>query len=190
MNLSELDERLNKTLTAITPDVTTALDKLNLPLEAKLLDVGTGEGMFAICLASRGYSVITGEPSSDQTHYANKDWQRNAETVGVGEKITFRHFAAQDIPFSDSLFDAVFFFGVLHHIDEIYREKAFLEAVRVVKEGAAVVFFEPTETMVAEVRSRDPGHPDPANPDEYSPAVSLQCTKIAGQLMDIYIYTT
>src|SRR5215472_18922495 len=106
-----------------------ALKELKLPADAAILDVGTGGGTFAIYLASQGYQVLTGEPSTDRSHYAGKDWTLDAKKVGVLDKIRFEPFEASNLPFEPEAFDAVVFFGVLHHIDENGRSDVFRVAL-------------------------------------------------------------
>ena len=81
-----------------------ALEKLDLAADAAVLDVGTGAGNFAIYLAAEGFQVLTGEPSTDETHYAGQDWANNAEKAGVRDNIRFEAFDASDMPFPPEMF--------------------------------------------------------------------------------------
>jgi len=171
----------------IVHDGTLALNELNLSPGAAVLDVGTGAGKSAIFLAGKGFDVTTGEPETDTTHYANLDWANNAEQMGVREHISFLPFDASQMPFGAASFDAVFFFGVLHHIEENLRSAVMTESLRVVKKGGAVVLFEPRKDTLKKIWSNDPGHPEAANPAEYlaEPKGSVQCSE--GKMMDIFI---
>ena len=173
---------------AVSGDGALALKELKLPADAAILDIGTGSGNFAIYLASQGYRVLTGEPASDKSHYAGRDWALNAQRAGVLDKIRFESFAADRLPFEPEAFDAVFFFGVLHHIDECVRSEVFREAMRVAKETGVIVFFEPTKAMVEKLRVADPGHPPAAKPSDYCTGASVVEQRIAGSMMDIFIY--
>ena len=173
---------------AIAKDGAIALRELGLPADAAILDVGTGEGKFAAYLALQGYEVLTGEPSTDGSHYAGQDWAGNAERVGVREKIRFEAFDASEMPFESAAFDAVFFFGVLHHVDEAARKAVVNEALRVAKDEGAVVFFEPRQELLEQIWANDPGHPLPANPADYLAAQSAREQRLEGTLMDIIIY--
>ena len=172
---------------AIAKDGAIALQALGLPKDAAILDVGTGEGKFAAYLALQGYDVLTGEPSSDTSHYAGQDWARNAEKVGVREKIRFEAFDAGKMPFQSATFDAVFFFGVLHHVDEAARTAVVKEALRVSKGPGAVVFFEPREELLEKIWASDPEHPLPANPSDYLAGQPVREQHFEGTLMDIVI---
>ena len=173
---------------AISDDAASTLRSLNLTPRAKVLDVGTGQGLFAICLAKHGFDVLTGEPATDESRYARREWEQNAKRVGVLDSIRFQAFDATDMPFPDKLFEAVFFFGVLHHIDEEQRESAFREALRVAGASGAVVFFEPKAETLEKVWKSDPGHPRAANPSDYASGLDVAETKTTGSLMEIYTY--
>ncbi len=188
MIVDDAGEILGDMFKAISTDALSAIDSLGLPEDATVLDVGTGAGNSAICLALRGHRVITGEPATDETHYASQNWQERAAQVGVRDKIQFQAFSADNMPFDDKAFDAVFFFGVLHHIDDPLRQKAFAEAVRVTKPGGSVVFYEPSEKTLERARINDPTHPDPADPDIYATGQNVRRSKRDGSMMTIYSY--
>jgi ubiquinone/menaquinone biosynthesis C-methylase UbiE len=173
---------------AVAGDGSRALEELGLRADAAILDVGTGKGNFAIYLASQGYRVVTGEPSTDKSLYAGRDWALKAKQAGVLDNIQFEAFDASKLPFESKEFDAVFFFGVLHHIDESVRGEVLSEALRVSKENGAVVFFEPRTEMLEKIWVDDPDHPLAANPSNYLPDGRIREHRIKGSLMDIYIY--
>lgn len=172
----------------IAADGALALKELGLGPDAAILDVGTGKGNFAIFLASQGYQVLTGEPSTDTTHYAGQDWAKKAEAAGVRERIRFQAFDAGDMPFKSGSFDVVFFFGVLHHIEESVRRQVLQEAVRVAKPGGAVVFFEPQPRTLEKLWVDDPGHPLAADPSVYAVDQPVRETRLNGCMMDVYLF--
>jgi SAM-dependent methyltransferase len=188
MDTKEIGKILGPRFDAISGDGAVALREVGLPADAAILDVGTGNGNFAIYLASQGYQVVTGEPSTDRSTYAGRDWALNAKKVGVLGRIRFEAFDASKLPFGSEAFHAVFFFGVLHHIDEHVRNDVFREALRVSKENGVVVFFEPRKEMLEKIWVDDPGHPLAANPSEYLPNPNIREHRIEGSLMDIFIY--
>src|SRR6476661_5379352 len=108
MNTYAIGEILGSRFEAVSADGARALNELGLPADAKILDVGTGKGYFAIYLASQGYQVLTGEPGTDKSHYAGKDWAINAKKVGVLDNIRFEAFDAGKLPFESEAFDSVF----------------------------------------------------------------------------------
>lgn len=188
MDRQTIGKILGPRFEAIAGDCAVALKELALPVDAAILDVGTGKGNFAIYLALQGYQVLTGEPSTDKSHYAGQDWALNAEKAGVRDKIRFQAFDASNMPFASAAFDAVFFFGVLHHIEEKVRSQVFREALRVAKRDGVVVFFEPRRRTLEEIRVDDPSHPHAVNPSDYLAGKSIRERKIEGAAMDIFIY--
>jgi ubiquinone/menaquinone biosynthesis C-methylase UbiE len=188
MDTEAIGKILGPKFDAISGDGERALQELGLPPGAAILDVGTGNGNFAIFLASQGFQVLTGEPSTDRSHYAGRDWALNAKKAGVLDRIRFQAFDASKMSFESQAFDAVFFCGVLHHVSEHLRGDVFREALRVSKQNGVVVFFEPRKEILERMRLDDPGHPLPANPSDYLPDPSIREHRIEGTFMDIFIY--
>lgn len=172
----------------LSKDGAMGLKELELSKDAALLDVGTGSGKFAIFLAMQGFDVLTGEPASDETRYARQDWETNAEKVGVRDKIRFEAFDAGDMPFGSERFDAVFFFGVLHHVAEEARAGVVREAMRVAKAAGAAVFFEPRRELLEELWVKDPGHPQAADPSLYVDGLNVRERRMQGEIMDVFVY--
>ncbi len=188
MTIEEIAQKLDGPFAMIAADGALALAELDLAADASVLDVGTGAGSFAIFLAARGFDVLTGEPATDTTHYAGKDWAANAGKAGVADRIRFEAFDASRMPFETGRFDAIFFFGVLHHIDESVRGAVFREVQRTLKDGGAVVFFEPRRETLEKLWTTDPGHPEAADPSAYLPDAAFAETRLQGAMMDIFIY--
>lgn len=188
MDITAIGKILGGNFDAVAADGARAIRELGLARDAAILDVGTGKGNFAIFLASQGYQVLTGEPSTDRSRYAGQEWAAAAEKVGVRDRIRFEHFEANRMPFEPERFDAVFFFGVLHHIDEAVRPEVMREALRVSKPDGAVVFFEPRKEMLERIWVDDPGHPLAAKPGEYLGDAKVREQRIEGKFMDVYVY--
>jgi ubiquinone/menaquinone biosynthesis C-methylase UbiE len=190
MDRDSIGEVLGHRFGIVAEDGARALRELALPAAASVLDVGTGAGNFAIFLALQGHHVLTGEPGTDTSRYAGQDWAARADKVGVRDRIRFEPFDASAMPFVPDSFDAVFFFGVLHHIPQDQRPAVLREALRVAKPGGAVVFFEPRREMLEKLWVDDPDHPPAANPSDYVADRSVRERRIEGAYMDVFIYHT
>ncbi len=188
MNVDQAKDVLGGHFGVIADDGDEVIRSLGLPPNAHVLDVGTGAGHFAILLALNGYRVLTGEPESDDSIHAKQDWLGNAQRAGVEDLIEFRPFSADAMPFDDQAFDAVFFLGVLHHIDEAARRNTLTESVRVARPKAAICFFEPNPDGIRMGRAHDPLHPDAADPTQYAQGLGLLLEKRAAKVFDVFIF--
>lgn len=188
MDIVEATAQLGPQFEFIAADGQLALRQLGLPEGDTVLDVGTGIGNFAIFLALQGFDVTTGEPETDTTQYARQDWAPRAAACGVSNRIRFQPFNASRMSFADGTFGAVFFFGVLHHVREDERAAVFSEALRVVRPGGSVVFFEPSETLLREIWERDPGHPLAADPSAYVGDHAVKETRLSGTRMHLSLF--
>lgn len=176
---------MNSHYDRVAADGDRVLGELGLSAGSRVLDVGTGSGNCAVFLARQGFRVVTGEPSTDSTPYAGQDWATGAEQAGVRDRIEFRSFDASAMPFAGGEFAAVFFYGVLHHIEEGLRPAVVREALRVAAPGAPVVFFEPRQEMLELLWASDPGHPPAADPTLYHTG---EARRLQGQFMDVTVY--
>jgi ubiquinone/menaquinone biosynthesis C-methylase UbiE len=104
------------------------LDAAGVKKDAKVIDIATGPGYVAAAAAKRGAAVIGVDFSASMIAEAQ---QRNAN-------VEFREGDAEQLPFSNNLFDAaVMNFGILH----LGRpEQALAEASRVLCRGARFAF--------------------------------------------------
>jgi ubiquinone/menaquinone biosynthesis C-methylase UbiE len=158
------------------------VNKLNLDKKATLLDVGTGRGHMAITLAVNGYDVITGEPEGDNW----ADWESKAKKVNAENNITFKPFRAENLPFDDEFFDAIFIFGSFHHIHK--KNSALQEFWRTLKSFGILVIIELTELGVESVRERFSGHPDAIDPTDYTKIFDFEVEIVNSKYLDAFIY--
>lgn len=107
------------------------------PKTAVILEVGGGNGRFAIQLLREGYAVV-------ETDIAIGSVKR-VRQVAAGQGLRNGAYAvvdAEQLPFRDAAFDAVFMAASLHHLPS--PQRAIAEAARVLKPGGILgVFREP-----------------------------------------------
>jgi ubiquinone/menaquinone biosynthesis C-methylase UbiE len=116
------------------------LEHVSLPPQSRCLEVGCGQGALARLLVERyGAQLIASDYDPAQVALAQE------RLADLGEQVEVRVVDARAIPFEDAEFDAVFSFGVLHHIPGGWRE-AVAEIARVLKPAGWFVF---TDLVVA-----------------------------------------
>lgn len=190
MNIAQAKEILKDDMAfqAVVDFADQVLHELGLSKDAEILDVGTGEGNMAVTLALNGYRVTTGEPRDDHSEYSKKDWESKAKALQVAPLITVKPFRAEDLPFEDGRFDAIFLFGCLHHIPEAVRADVMKECVRTTAPAGVFCVFEPTETSLGWIRKRHPEHPDASDPRAYTRGLDLSAETRTGDLFTAYVF--
>jgi len=112
---------------AASPIVMEMLEKYGITKDAKLLEIGCGEGRDAIALLKEGYDLFATDVSSEAVAYCKK------LAPGFGEQ-----FAVFDC-LADTLtqkFDFIYAVAVLHMLTEDEDRARFFESIRVhLKEG-------------------------------------------------------
>jgi ubiquinone/menaquinone biosynthesis C-methylase UbiE len=187
MNISEVKELLGFEFGFIFDNINPILQELEIDKNAKILDVGTGEGRMAITLALSDYKVLTGELESDESEYAKRNWFESAKKAEVDHLITYTPFNAEKMPFEDNSFDAIFISGTLHHIGD--RQATFNESVRVVKKNGIICIFEPNNQAIVTIRSKKfPDHPDAVDPKDYNIVLKLPVEIKKTSFYDAYIF--
>ena len=111
-----------------------AFDRLG-PLHGKsVLDYGCGHGMAAVVMARAGATVSAFDLSAGYVAEADQRARAN------GVRVRFTVADAENLPYSDESFDAVWGNAILHHLD-LHRAGA--ELKRVLRPGGVAVFCEP-----------------------------------------------
>ena len=124
------------------------LDHVSLPPRPRCLEIGCGQGAVTRVLVERcDAQVVASDYDPAQVAVAQ---ERLAGLGGPDGPVEFRVVDARAMPFDGAAFDAVFSFGVLHHIPGAWRD-AVAEAARVLRPGGWFVF---TELVVSAWASR------------------------------------
>lgn len=124
------------------------LEHVSLPPQPHCLEVGCGQGALARLLVERyGAQVVASDYDPAQVALAQE------RLADLGEQVELRVVDARAMPFDDAEFDAVFSFGVLHHILRGWRQVV-TETARVLRrpepaEGKRGGWFVITDLVVS-----------------------------------------
>jgi len=106
------------------------------PPPARLLDLGGGPGDHACWLARQGYEVHLLDLSPLHVRLAQEASERQPETPLASARVG----DARELPWEEGAADAVLLFGPLYHLtDRQDRQRALLEARRVLKPGGVLL---------------------------------------------------
>lgn len=109
----------------------------HLPPELRVLDAGTGGGLFALLLADDGAREVVGVDISP-VMLEVAEFNRLSRTGTSASHVSFRLAPAQALPFSDDWFDAVVCRMLLHGTSK--PERMLQELVRVLRPGGILIF--------------------------------------------------
>jgi SAM-dependent methyltransferase len=142
-----------------TGDVAEALAPLDPAPGARALDVATGGGHTALCVARLGWKVTAGDVSERMLEAAGR------LLAEAGLPLETLRFAAEEIPFADATFDLVTVRVAPHHFSS--PERFVAEAARVLRPGGHFLLIDgcvpdadpETEAWLHRVEKwRDPSH--------------------------------
>ena len=103
-----------------------------------VVDLGCGEGLNTVILASLGARVLSVDISDKSLELTGK----RALANGVRENVTLVHSDAATIPIQDGTADRVLCAAILHHVDCLATAQ---QIRRILKPGGIAVFLEPIE---------------------------------------------
>lgn len=136
-NKASEETRLNKGMGIFEFErIKTLIEKYVPSHPSKIIDVGGGTGKYSEWLAKKGHEVYLIEPVPKHIQIARDRASKlkNKYTVQLGE--------ARNLDFPDNFADIVILHGPLYHLQKKEdREKAILEARRVVKRGGIILGF-------------------------------------------------
>ncbi|MGH9773807.1 MAG: class I SAM-dependent methyltransferase [Candidatus Acidiferrales bacterium] len=109
------------------------VDKLNLPSESLILEIGCGAGLTTVALAQRGFQVHAVDTVDDMLALTN----RAVREAAVGERVKTWIADAHALGLPDDSVDLVVAMGVVPWLQSL--PKAMHEMARVVKPGGHVI---------------------------------------------------
>jgi ubiquinone/menaquinone biosynthesis C-methylase UbiE len=125
---------VTSTIHAQGTDLARMVELANLPVEARVLDVGTGTGHTALAFARAGANVV----GYDMTRAMLREAVGLA--AGRGAAFTAVQGMAESLPFADGSFDAIACRYCAHHFED--TPAAIAEMSRVLRAGGKLVFVD------------------------------------------------
>jgi ubiquinone/menaquinone biosynthesis C-methylase UbiE len=117
------------------------ISKISTPVKGAILDVGCADGTFSeiIFKKTKAEKIIGIDVLKKSVEYAAKRFKNK-------EKMSFMVADAENLPFKDNQFGAVFCLEALEHI--LDPKKAILEMKRVLRPGGYLIILVPTDSLL------------------------------------------
>lgn len=110
-------------------DLINILQSMQIPVQGKILEVGSGPGWVTEILLMLGFSVDALEPSADLIKIAQQRCSSLAPHYRQSGPplVQFHQSTLEEVEFDEARFDAILFFDVLHHVvnEEVALDKSF-----------------------------------------------------------------
>lgn len=145
----------------------------SLPLEGRILEVGSGQGYFAMGLAERGFRIVGVDPCADDIAIAR--W--NLEQRNLSALVELQVANGDSLPFPDRSFEEIFSVKVFHHL--VAPFKVVDEMIRVLAaEGKIVIsdFSEEGFSLVERIHCEIEG--------EHHPRLGVALVEVKKYLVD------
>lgn len=110
----------------------------DLPGKLTVLEIGAGTGKWTIPLLKKGFAVT----ATDISRKSLRVLKDKAQSFGLDGKLTVLVDNFEKESFREK-FDAVFCFGVIHHLDPKKRNLIISNIIRSVKKGGRIYILEP-----------------------------------------------
>ena len=120
-------------------------DRLGAPIDGRILDIGTGNGILAIQLAAANTDaqVIGSDYWGSDWEYAQSVCEENARRAGVSTRVSFEKGTAANLPYADGTFAAVVSNLTFHEVkSEPQKARLVTEALRAVRPGGGFAFVD------------------------------------------------
>jgi ubiquinone/menaquinone biosynthesis C-methylase UbiE len=123
----------------------------SLPINGKILEAGTGKGIFTIALAKKGFSVISFDISAEALKIAKE----NISNANLEKFIELKKENGENLSFENEYFGTIFSVNTFHHLENPF---IFLdELVRVLSKNGKIIlsdFSEEGFKMLDEIHSK------------------------------------
>jgi len=153
-------------------------ERLNIELGSRVLDVGTGTGVFIPFLLS-----IVGERGQVTAIDIAEDMLRRAKAKGFKRNVGFLHADVAEAPFDDETFDAVVCYATFPHFED--KPKALKEIHRVTKRGGKLLICHTSSrTQINAIHREIPDVKNDIIPDKVELRAMLEKAGFTGITID------